>query len=341
MNIIKEADFRKEIKSAPANGYLFFGEEDYMKNFAIKTAISALSPDPSLAFFNEFKLDAFTYTPDALIDALTPLPMMADRKIIVLTGLDFTAMRQGEIDALCEALAQLDEYDYNTLIINAPADRFDPGTLPKRPSSLLQKLSEYLTPVYFEKNTPAKLAAWVSKHFEHNGVTASPEVCALTVDRCGRDMFNLASETEKLAYYVISQGRSEITADDVISIAIPAAEFDAFALTNAIGARNRDEALSILRDLQNRKADPIIIISEITKTVCDITAVMTLHNDGLTAREISEALKIHEYRISLILKNNVKLPVCHRMIKCCKEADLEIKMSRDSYSVIEKLICTI
>ena len=341
MEIIKEADFRKEIKSNPGTGYLFFGEEDYMKNFASKLASDMISPDPSFSFFNEIKLDALTYSPDALLDALMPLPMMADRKLITITGLDFGTMKANEIDALCSVLAQLDEYDYNTVIINVAADRIDPGFLPKRPSALLKKLGEHLKLVNFEKNTPARLAAWVGKHFEHNGVRASADVCALVIDRCGRDMFNLASETDKLSFYVKHNGREDVLREDVLHVATPAVEYDAFAFTNAIGARKKEEALSILRELKMRKEDPIIIMSEITKTVCDMTSVSSLKADGLTSGEISRILNIHEYRVSLILQNRFKPELCKSMLKRCREADLEIKSSRDGYSALEKLICTI
>ena len=51
MEILREADFRKEIKTAPRAAYLFYGDEDYMKKFALDAAISAISPDPSFAFF--------------------------------------------------------------------------------------------------------------------------------------------------------------------------------------------------------------------------------------------------------------------------------------------------
>ena len=170
MNMIKEADFRKAIKSEPDKAYLFFGDEDYMKSFAVNTAIQAISPDPSLAFFNEIRLDSFTYSPDALLDALMPLPMMAERKIVIISGLDLGAMKPTDIDALCDVIDQLEEYDYNTVIINVAADRLDPGILPKRPSSLLKKLGEHMTLVNFEKNTPHRLAVWVGKHFEHNGL---------------------------------------------------------------------------------------------------------------------------------------------------------------------------
>ena len=339
MKIIKEADFRKEIKASPAPAYLFYGEEDYMKAYALGLAKDTLSPDPSLSFFNEINLDSFTYSPESLLDAMMPMPMMAERKLITITGLDFNAMKQSETDALCATLAQLEEYDYNTVLISAASDRFDPGT-PKKPSSALKKLGECMTLVNFEKNPPSRLAAWVGKHFEHNGVKADGEVCAYVIERCGRDMFFLASETDKLSFYVLSQERDTVTRNDVASIAVPAAEFDAFALTNAIGARKKEVAIDILREMKMRKTDPLIVFSEITKTVCDMLAVSTLNAEGLTASEISSALKIHEYRVSVMLKSCPRPQVCKNMAKRCSEADLEMK-SGGGYEVIEKLICTI
>ena len=93
MEILKESDFRKEIKGTPRLGYLLYGEEDYLKSFAVRTAREVLCPDPTFAFFNEMKLDALDFTPDKLLDALTPLPMMSDRKLVVVSGLNFNTMR--------------------------------------------------------------------------------------------------------------------------------------------------------------------------------------------------------------------------------------------------------
>lgn len=340
MEIIKEADFRRRIKSSPQTGYLFFGEEDYMKNYAVGLASDAISPDKSLSFFNEIRFDAFTYSPSALLDAIMAMPMMAERKLIVVSGLDFNAMRSSEVDELCRVLSSLSDYDCNTVIINAAADRFDAGMIPKRPSALLNKLGEYLQPVVFEKNSPAKLSVWVGKHFEHNGVRAASDVCSLVVEICGRDMFKLASETDKLSYYVRANGGDEVTAADVKSVAIPAAEHDAFAFTNAIGTQRRADALEILCDMKQRRLDPIMIMGEISKTVCDLFSVLLLAADGLTVSEISNKLKVHEYRVGLILKSGMELQTCKQMIDRCASADMEIKSSRDGYSVIERLICT-
>ena len=339
MNIIKEADFRREIKSSPKEAYFFFGEEDYMKMHAISLARQTICPDESLAIFNEMKLDALSYSPAALLDMMSALPMMAERKLITITGLDFIAMKPSELDALLATLSELSEYDYNTVIISVASDRFDPGYLPKRPSAALTKISEYATIVNFEKNSPARLAAWVGKHYEHNGVFADPSVCAFTIDYCGRDMFSLSQETDKISFYVLSQKRNTVTMDDVKLIGVNSSEYDAFAFTNAICAGQKDKALAILSDMKKKKTDPLIIMSEVSKTVCDSVSVFSLLKDGLTHAEISKILGLHEYKVSVIVKSgNIDNP--KRLLSKCLRADIDIKSYTDGYTVLEKLICT-
>lgn len=341
MELLKEADFRKQIKQDPKTRYLFFGPEDYLKAFALKAAKEAISPDETFSMFNEIKFDSLTYSPEKLSDAIMAIPMMTDRKLITITGLDFNSMAQDEVRSLCSVLSSLDEYDYNTLIISVASDRLDEGFLPKRPSKILAKLSEYMTPVYFEKISPSRLSLWVGKHYAHNGVYADGQLCDLTVNRCGRDMFNLASETDKISFYVLSEGRNTVTREDIIKASVPAAEFDVFAFSNALTSGNREQALAVLSDMKFRRVAPVIIMSEIITNICDALSVELLFSDGLTSKEISEVLKMHEYKVSLMLKSARGVERLKLLLEKCRSADLEIKLSRDGYSVLEKLICTI
>ena len=341
MRIIKEADFRKEIKSSPSLAYLFFGEEDYMKAHALKVAREAICPDPSFAFFNDIHIDAFSYSPEALMDSLMSLPVMADRKLITVTGLDIGSMRSNQIDDLCSVLAKLEEYDCNTVILYIAAGKIDEGRLPKSPSAVLKKIGEHATAVHFERNSLSKLSLWLQKHFEHNGVSLSPRIANMMIERCGRDMFNLASESEKLSFYVKAHGRQELTADDLLLVSIPAIEYDSFAFSNAICARKRDEALDILRDMKTRKIEPVMIMGEISKNLCEMATVISLKEIGLTQKEVSEITGMHEYRISIIFNLNPRAEICRDMIKRCREADRELKNTYDGYRVIEKLICTV
>ncbi len=341
MDIIKEADFRKQIKASPQKCYLLFGEEEYMKNYAVKYALEALSPDPTLAFFNEIRLDSLSYSPEALINAIMPAPMMADRKLIIIQGLDYSGMKASDLDALGAAIDTLDEYDHNTLIMVASADKFDTGILPKRPSPAYKKLAERAIMVNFEKNSPARLASWIAKHFEHNGVVADQNVCLALIDRSGRDMYTLANETDKLSFYALSHGRNEITIQDIGLVAIAASEYDAFAFTNAIAARKREYALEILYDMKSRRMDPIFIMSKVTETACDMMSVCLLLREGATVAEMSKILSMHEYRIKKMLANNLSEPICKSMIAACCAADMQIKRYSDGYEVLERLICTI
>ncbi len=343
MNILKEADFRREIKSCPASAYLFFGEEDYTKNHAIKLARECIVGDMSLSMFNEMKFDALSFSPDALIDALAAPPMMTERKLILITGLDFISMKPTELDALVSALSTLEEYDFNTVIISVSADRFDEGTLDSkkpRPSSTLTKLSEVATPVRFEKNSPARLAAWAQKHYEHNGAMADGNVSAFTVQYCGRDMFTLSEEIRKISFYALSQGRNTVSVDDVKTVGVNSTEYDSFAFANAICGMQKDAALNILLDMKRKKLDPIIVMGEISRTVYNIVSVSLLLSDGLTLGEIAKVLGIHEYTVSIHAKSASSVRNPRRLLTLCKKADLEIKSGSDGYLALEKLICS-
>lgn len=343
MNVIKESDFRKELKGTPATGYLFFGDEDYLKAFAIRQAKELLCPDPTFAFFNEMHVDALDFTPDKLLDALMPMPMMADRKLVVLSGLNFNTMRQNELEDLCDVLAHLSDYDYNLLIVNAAADCLDPGYLPKKPSGVLTRLSEHLTPVQFDRCTNAKLTAWIQKHFAHNGVTASPAFCAAMPDYCGHSMFELANEIDKLSYYTLSHGLTEATARNMHLVCTSAEEYDTFAFTNAIMAGKHDIALAILADYRFRRIDPLFILGEVTHVICDMLAVRAMTSDGTPNTEIASVLKLHEFRVGLYQKSlrNTSEKRLRRALDACNDADASLKASPKGYTALERLICTL
>ena len=130
--MITEAEFRKLQKTA-GRAFLLFGEEDYLKSYAVKSTRERICPDPAFAVFNDVTLDALDFTADKLLDAMTPPPMMADERLILLRGLDFTVMKTPELEALMETLALLSEYDYNTVLIHVAAGLIDEGYLPKKP----------------------------------------------------------------------------------------------------------------------------------------------------------------------------------------------------------------
>ena len=343
MNIMKEDVFRKELKNGLSGGFLFFGEEDYMKSFAIRAAREAVCPDETFAIFNEIRMDALGYSASALLDALIPPPMMTDKKIVTVSGLNIGAMRQNEIADLCEALGELPKYDYNLLIISVPAGQIDEGYIPKKPSAILTKLSEFLTPVYFEPISGARLTSWVGKHLQHNGVTASPAVCSEIVNYCGRSMYTLSAETEKLAYYVLQNGRTEVTPEDVKKVSIAEISSDAFALANAIVGGRGDEALKALGVLKFRRVEPVMVMGEVSAIVCDLVKIKSMCSGGMSPAAIAASLKTSEYKVKRYVAGVKDVPEqkLYRILELCSEADLALKHSAADYSAIERFVCCI
>ena len=340
VNLIKEDVFRKQMKKGLSGGYLFFGDEDYLKSFSLTAAREAICPDPTFALFNDVRMDSLTYSAGALLDALMPPPMMCDQKIITVSGLNLNGLKSSEIEDLVEVLEMLPQYDYNVLILSVPAGQMDEGILPKRPSPLLTRLAEHLTPVQFEPISGARLAAWVGKHFQHHSVSASPEVCSYLIEQCGRSMFTLSAETEKLSYYVLQNGRTEVTRQDVELVSVSELSTDTFALANAIVDGRYEDAMQALNVMKFRRVEPVIILSEVSRAICDLTSIKALQCQGLPSSEICAVLKMNEYKARLYLAGagNKSMKKLRRAVELCSEADLALKLSPQGYIAIERLI---
>lgn len=341
--IISEAEYRKQIGKTAGRAYLFFGEEDYLKQHAVKLTRESISPDEAFAVFNDVTIDAVDYSADMLLNAMTPPPMMADGRLILLRGLDFTAMKTSELDALVETLALLPEYDCNTVIIHVAVGLINEGYLPKSPSTVLKKLSEVAIPVRFEASTPARLAAWCAKHFAHHGVRAESADCAFLVSFVGRDMYRLSAEIEKVAYYVRAHGREVLTGEDIRAVAVPTVTEEAFALSNAICARDYRAALEALAVMKFERVEPTIVMGDLSRTLCDMYAVRILLDAGKSKAEIAAALKLHEYKTGLLMRAVSGADAAHlsRTVALCSEADLRLKRASSDYDAIEQLICSL
>ena len=343
MEIIKEDAFRKQLKKGISGAYLFFGDEDYLKSFSLKSARALICDDPSFAIFNDIQIDPLDYSPTALVNALMPLPMMVEQKIVTINGLAISAFKGNELEELIEAISSINEYDYNVLIISVPAGLIEEGFLPKAPSKALLALAEVMTPVHFEAISGARLAAWVGKHFEHNGVSAPASVCELLIERCGKSMFTLSNETEKLAFYVLQNGRNTVSTDDVEKVACSVLTSDAYALANAILDSRYSDAIDALNVMKFKRIDPIFVMPEVSRVICDLFSIKALQDEGHNISEISRILKMNEYKIKLyanatVSKSRVSF---ERALRLCSEADLELKHSPQGYAAIEKLICSL
>lgn len=338
---ITDADFRRLMKAPSPGKYLFFGDEDYLKAHSAEAVRKVLCPDESLKLFNCVTIDRAGYSAAALRSALVPPPMFTACKAVSAV-ITFDDLKQGEVNDLLDLLADDGLFEYNLLMLTVPAGGIDAGS-PKRPSALLKKLAEVLVPVRFDPVSGARLREWINRHYTAAGVTVTPALCDLTSARCGESMFTLASEIDKVAYYVLADGRTEVTADDIKLVACEGGGHDAFAFANAILDRRSADALAVLSEMKARRVEPVAVMAELTRVLCDMCAVDECLEAGMPAPAICSETGLRDYPVRLYSAAVRKLPrgALAAVLAAASEADAAVKSSAQDYLPIERLICTL
>jgi len=348
MEIMSNADFTKKIKTEPDGYYLFYGEEDYLKSHAIRSLKDAMGIDETLEIFNFVTLDVLDYNAEKLIDMLSMPPMMAEKKLVVLSGLNIKKMsgraNMSEFNDLLDALKHLEEFDYNVFVMTVTNGNITEEMPKKAPTGALKALSEILQPVKFEAPTPQKLALWAVRHFEHHGITASAQDASYLIDYCGRNMFTLSSEIEKLSLYARSKGRNTLLREDIPTVCSAEMEYGAFEFSNAILDNRRGDALSILSVMKFKQVEPLIILGEISGIFSDLLKIKIMLSSGKTNQQIAAetGINVHKVGIYATSARRMELDRLRRIVSMTAEVDLAMKYRFDSgYLHIEKLICSI
>ncbi len=332
-------DFLKNIIPAPTGVFLLFGEEEYTKLSCLtklREAMFAGGDDP----FNHHKiLCTEAGWEEKLLDAVDSLPVFCEKKLVELHSLPFSTLPDGQVNELIEMFTTAKKEGDTVLVVYALEEELNIGT-PKKPSAIFKKLTSVLEPVQCERQTPGRLAGWVGRHFAAAGVVADAMVCQEMVQWCGTDMFFLANEVQKLAYYTLSKGEKKANVRDIPLVCCTGKDSGAFDFTNAILEGDAPRALELLVDMRRRKEKPEIVLASILDLLTSLYLVKRLSEAGKKPAEIASATGLHEYRVKLyagstVNKSGTRL---QKALTLCTEADRKIKSSSlDNYTILEIL----
>lgn len=350
MKMITASELRADIKKGLHGVYLFCGPEEYMISaYTDMVQQSVTGGDETAQTFSVLSIDCSKEQGGSgqpehgeLLMYASTLPMLTERKLITVTGTDFSALSGSSLDSFCSLCDSLAEFEYLAVIFIADEDELDTSSLPRRPSAAMRRLSEHLGFVFFERQTPAKLAAWCAKHLRAYGISARPELCRMLCERCGGSMRIIASETDKLGAYLCYRGSSELTADDIIACCpVADAEEGPFAMSNAILSFDREGMMRVYFDLKDRRVRPEMILSQISAVWCDLAVISALASSGRTRSQISSELGMHEFRVGKYLDalGRMRDGAPERAIGLLLDADTAIKQSGgDQYVILEQMI---
>ena len=240
-----------------------------------------------------------------------------------------------------ELFSQVKQSDDTILAVYALTEELNVGRLPKNPSAQFKKLTAVLEPVQCDRQTPGRLAGWVGRHFTAEGVVADALVCQEVVEKCGTDMFMLANEVQKLAFYTLAKGEKKVALQDIHVVCCIGKDDGAFDFTNAILDGNAPKALGLLTDMRRRKEKPEIVLAGIIDTLVNLYLVKRLTEAGKKPAEIAKETGLHEYRVKLCSQSAAGKSVkrLQKALELCTEADRKIKSTAlENYTVLEILV---
>lgn len=230
--------------------YLFHGEEDYLRDYYLDCVRKKLLPSGAETF-NLHIFQGKELELQDLEDCIDAFPMMNERTVVIVYDYDLfkNEERRGKLEQLFQDLP-----DYVCLI-------FVYDLLPFKPNGntrLGKLIKKQAVTVEFQPQQQSDLNAWIRRHFKALGKEIDNSTAEYLTFLCGGLMTGLGGEIEKVGSY--AKG-SKITKADIDAVATPVLDAKVFAMSNAIGEGNFDQAMAVLSDLYQMNEAPIKILA--------------------------------------------------------------------------------
>ena len=253
--------FVAEIEAAATNpsrlrpGYVLAGDETFLLDRCRATVIKAFVP-ADLRDFCLSDLDLSSTSIFEVLDRAQTPSLMAPFQIIFVRNVRQLYTR----GAKKEEFAALDRYFQSPnpqalllfiadfLRIPSDARRMDLDDK-NRFERLQETLGEHCGIIELARVDEEDAMRWAVTTAQQSNIRLEPDAARELVDALGSDMMLIASELEKLLLY--ASGRGKITLGDVETMVLAAKQRSLYELTDAISARDRVRALTLLHGLLN------------------------------------------------------------------------------------------
>lgn len=232
------------------NLYLFYGEEDYLRDYYLTQVQKTLLTE-GMETFNLHQFQGKELDLQTLVDCVDALPMMSERTVILVYDYDLFEheTRRNRLEQLFQDLPE-----YVCLIFVYDLLPYKSGGNTKL-GKLLKKIA---TVVEFQPQRQSDLNAWIRRHFKALGKEIDNSTAEYLTFLCGGLMTNLGGEIQKVGSYASGVN---ITRADIDAVATPVLDAKVYELSKAVAARSFDQAALVLGELFQMNEEPIMILA--------------------------------------------------------------------------------
>lgn len=275
---MKPEELTKQLeKNKVALVYFFSGDEDFLKEEAIRQLIAATiepgTEDFCLDILNGDNTDAST-----VLTLAATIPMMAESRVVVVKN--FQRLPQKDRETIAD-YADHPAPSTCLVLVTAKADL---------KTKIYSRLSKAATSVVFYPLYPERIPAWLQQRVRPFKKRLSNEAGHQLQSIVGTDLGALASELEKLVVFV--GNRQTIEAADVEATMGPSRAGTVFDLAQAIGEKDLTLAhKSYMRAMDAGEA-PYALVAILVRHLTILWKIRLMKRERQSDEEIKKLLKL-------------------------------------------------
>ena len=293
-----------------ASVYLLVGEESYLVDQTLLKLKAALSIHEEVEVMT-FDLEEVAVE-EVLLEADT-IPFFSERKLVIAKNASFLKASEKGKEKIEHDLKRLekwllDPFDMSVTVFIAPYEKLDER------KKITKLMKEHTVLVQAESPNEKDLSTWITGQVKTHGKTIRQNAVDQLVSLVGTNMQHLQIEIEKLALYLGDTESGEITEQLVEELVAKTLEQDAFKMLNAFLEGNKKLALEIYHDLLRQKEEPIMLVGLLASNIRTMSNVYYLVKKGYHPQQIAKQLKVHPYRVKLLVENK-KRPSAESLLK--------------------------
>lgn len=147
--------------------------------------------------------------------------------------------------------------------------------------------------------TERELSTWIVRLLAADKKKITQGDLTFLLERIGTDMENISTEVEKLVCY--TDTREVITRDDILAVTTEQISGKIFAMTDALGTRNKQLALSLYHDLLLVREKPMTILYLMIRQLNLILQASEMNRQGVDRATIASTAGMPPFAVGKCL----------------------------------------
>lgn len=329
-----ETQLKECIKSGSANLYVFYGAEGYLvEQYARMVARETV--EEGFDAFNLQRFDGQEVSIAELEEAVEALPLMTDRKCVLVRDLDPCA---DDTDRLLTIMEQVPD----SCVLVFWQMTVQPDSRKNGWKSFLKVAQEKGVSMKFERKDVAEAAKMLAGGAKRRGCRLDVADGHYLVEQVGNDLNLLIHELDKLCALAGEGG--EITKKMIDTACPKNLEAKVFDLSKAILWRRRQEAFDLLYQLRVQREEPIAVLGTLSNAFSDLYRGKVATASGVNPEAMARAFKSYqkkEWKLKNGARDSARIPIdaLRKCLEILAETDVSLKLrSGDEWVLLEQTV---